>query len=386
MSEQTEPQLPDDRDFDQIIKDSMGSGVRSKELEEHIIKDLKENPRYKEFFSQYNDSCVANFISRYASTKSFYVAHADTYERNVAEKAMGYLNQAQQCLIEIQGKKLFDAECLWRANQLKIDVIQHSMQFRTWHENLLDCPFLDPITAEEVAHYQTFLETRSERNKKWYLDSTDWEVVKMDLEDDDPNAIAWYRYHNKVTDSSNYLVLPDIRGEQELYYRRLVGAEERKKREEELAKNPPEPREPSKPLMNYHDVNFVKEFVKKFESRLLQAHYHNYLVFSHKADDGAGYTEELEEALRTLESISETIPIEAHENWQEAVCIALEKYENRKIAEALPTAFEDYLFKRENGIGYEVRQEGWWTKAIEHTGNEILRGRELAGEPRNFDF
>jgi len=63
------------------------------------------------------------------------------------------------------------------------------------------------------------------------------------------------------------------------------------------------------------------------------------------------------------------------------------KYENEQIVSSLNIAFEDYLFRVQSHISFAVPRQ--FAYDLELAGNEkkqVLRGRELNGEPRDLDF
>ena len=65
---------------------------------------------------------------------------------------------AQTCLGNIQQKKLFDKQCQWRAETFTHPAIETTSDFNYWEKNILNCPFIDPITEEDVALYIEFLQ------------------------------------------------------------------------------------------------------------------------------------------------------------------------------------------------------------------------------------
>ena len=53
-------------------------------------------------------------------------------------------------LKEILQKKLFDMQCLWRAEKIIIPEINVSSDFRYWEANIFNCPFIEPVTENEI--------------------------------------------------------------------------------------------------------------------------------------------------------------------------------------------------------------------------------------------
>ena len=82
--------------------------------------------------------------------------------------------------------------------------------------------------------------------------------------------------------------------------------------------------------------------------------------------------------------------MEPHGDWRAAIIYAAWKYERKRLLPSLDTAYENYLFRLQMGIGFarakekssrerEVSEQDGWRRMI-------LDGREALGEPRNFDF
>ena len=101
----------------------------------------------------------------------------------------------------------------------------------------------------------------------------------------------------------------------------------------------------------------------------------------HSHDD---YNEFVGDDLDMMGESGCVIPIQGWYDWKEAVHKAAEKYRIQKIKEALPEAFDQYKMRVDTNIPFETSAE-----PIDYTdgyGNCILKGRVLAGEPRDFNF
>jgi hypothetical protein len=128
---------------------------------------------------------------------------------------------AQECLLEIQRKKLLDTMCQWNANLFKHETIQCSWDFYYWDTMLLSCPFLTPITQQEYNLYLRFAAT----------DNFDYgrrvDLMEcngcIDRQEDDPTQLPdWFEFENLHTGNSQYLVLPNLRMPKENMYRQLA--------------------------------------------------------------------------------------------------------------------------------------------------------------------
>ena len=186
-------------------------------IEEKFLKDLNENPRYDEFFSQFNPIAVKIFKENYAWKKT----SAAIWGPQSIDRYEGYLQRytelAWEKLWEIQQRKLFDLQCRWRAEQLKIPEIVISFDFHYWSERIEKCPFLTPISEIELERYIQYLERNSYDNifvfdDDWQ-DYNDFKARHLNIDDDiasDPPP--WYDYYEAVTGLSSLYLLYDYRG------------------------------------------------------------------------------------------------------------------------------------------------------------------------------
>lgn len=96
-------------------------------------------------------------------------------------------------------------------------------------------------------------------------------------------------------------------------------------------------------------------------------------------------------ALIRLEEANEKIPVKAGKNWRQQIINASGNYIRRQIARALPDVFEDYKMKLNAGTPFEettnnLKRQDDILKIVNRFKEHVLRGRELNGEPRNFNF
>jgi hypothetical protein len=92
-------------------------------------------------------------------------------------------------------------------------------------------------------------------------------------------------------------------------------------------------------------------------------------------------------AFEYLQDIApETVPIKVNDDWKEALYFAAFQHRNEKISGLLPTVHEEYLLKKEMGMLEISEGKDWQSGISEMYKKNILKGRELLGEPRDFDF
>ena len=97
-----------------------------------IEYDLRNETKYKEFFSGYHPDDVEEFIKAYSGRKITWINWGKFYYEHNEDHQLRFYNQAQQCLWQIQQKKLFNLQCQWRAEKIKIPGIVTTIDFRYW--------------------------------------------------------------------------------------------------------------------------------------------------------------------------------------------------------------------------------------------------------------
>lgn len=351
-------------------------------------KELMENPVVQEYCKPYRKEFLEHFCKAYAKKKSYGLKYGEMYQRHNEMKENEWIDAGYEHLSIIQQKKLFDAQCLWRANQLDLKEIEIGFDFRVWEEDVLNCPFIEPITEQEVDWYCQYLSQNNvELKRGWLEDWQDYEGIKEAYETDNGNRNLpdWYEFHNGKTGNGTLLILPDVRGEREEFYRELYREDYRKENATSAYVRDPEL---NKPFMNFLDSNLQIEVAKQIEDkhtlRLMQEYVrgteHHYTYENERAD----------EDFRYLSEILEPVPIESHYDYRQALSKAVESYKCRKIAEHLHYAFQKYEGIRKIGfaLGTEKEKEQFksYTQMGKNWKESVLKGRELNGEPRDFKF
>jgi len=97
-------------------------------------------------------------------------------------------------------------------------------------------------------------------------------------------------------------------------------------------------------------------------------------------------TERAEEILEELTSVNVTLPIEANDDWRVGIINLWNKYQKDKVMAVLPLVYEEYCFKVENKIQVETIEKKYMEGMANIVKEQVLKGRELCGEPQNFDY
>jgi hypothetical protein len=207
----------------------------------------------------------------------------------------------------------------------------------------------------------------------------------------------WFLFENLHTGNDKYLLLPYIRTEKEEYYRGLNIDERdnelKKKYESGEFERPVRDERPMAPSYYYKGI---EDFVKRFENKETLNKFHNYydrnteqLIREDEEEQEHGYlNERVQDIIVYLKDIKEKIAVSAQSDWRLAVIEAWDNYNKKQIQTDLQYAYSDYCNRLANGLAYlkDEKETGHMKDLAENVKNQILRGRELNGEPRDFDF
>ncbi len=359
--------------------------LQSATTRQEVENELRTEPRFKNFFEGYTTTSVESFITTYKAFKTMLLQNGPHWNEWDEADSLKWINEAKEHLAIIQQKKLFDAQCLWRAEQLEIPDVHLCIDFDIWEANVLRCPFIEPITEADIELYAQFLnQPNADFALGWFEGWQDYEEIKeaYHSENVNRNFPEWYDFHINRKGGSHLLSLPDIRGDKETFYMNLWrnhNAIQNKQQTEEWERT----RDKRPSLKSIYDPEFARFFISTFESKEL-LHYYELYLKRHGDDDN----EEIETIVSDLLKENQPIPIQAHHNWREALKIAHASLRAQKIADHLPNAFEEFQLQLSLGLEGENElkhfndmknlKQGWI--------DSILKGRELNGEPRDLDF
>ena len=353
---------------------------------EAIIEDLKTNPKYQKYYEGYAPAAVDSFIKSYADQKLRCLEHGRKKDNLEERNQLHWLKVATEHFMIIQRKKIFDAECLWNANELKIAEIETSGDFYGWYENLFNCPFVSPIGKEDIRLYIRFLQLYS---APLYLHYTMWESLYDDYhrfrkgKKAYSNLPAYYVFHTRETGNDRYLELPDTRTAREQHYiglQREANREEDEAREKALAAT-----RDNRPRLSHYDPAVVQQFVKRFESREMQGWSAAYeKALGEKSDKKSN----IMNTISILLEEDKPLPINKAAPFEKALDQAYLIKATAELIEAIPRAYDEYLLKQEMQMHPKPRQEVLdWQQKMGGIGKaNIIAGRKLAGEPENLDF
>lgn len=359
-----------------------------KAKKEELLQEIRGNTKMMDYLSGYAEDDTQKFIDRYAEEKVKILEWAPRFAQWKENQELQWVEDAMERLAEIQQKKLFDIQCLWRAESIQIDGVEIAYDFRRWEEKILNCPFIDPVSEEDIELYQRYLQSNNFEHQQGWLESwQDYDDIKAAYQSGNANRNfpEWYDFHNGLTGKGVLLSLPNVRGEKEDYYIRLACEEEKKEREEKAASRAPAP--PALPSLTYYESGFMEWFVITFETKETQTHFFDY--GGDRIWDKTEEEEENDEVQKWVDFLSkegEVFPIRGWYDWREGLERCVEDYRRYKIAEALPAAYEQYCMYRASGMSFPEEHNRTWDSIGEMIMKRILKGRKLCGEPENLDF
>src|SRR5882762_2361302 len=120
--------------------------------------EIDANESMQKYFSQFSSASVESFIDHLLRNKNMWMEHGDRYTERMETDGVQWVYSAFRHLQIIQQKKLFDAQCLWRAEKLAIKEVELCADFRVWEQDILNCPFIDPVSREDIDLYTDYLQ------------------------------------------------------------------------------------------------------------------------------------------------------------------------------------------------------------------------------------
>ncbi len=355
-----------------------------------IEYELRNNPVYQKFFSRFNPSDVEEFIKDYSSRKVCWVNWGRDFYQQKEDQQLKYLLLSENCLWQIQQKKLFNLQCQWRAEKIKLQGISVTADFRYWEYHIKRSSFLPPITQWEFELYMDYLQSDESEIDPWENDALfEWQdynrFVKEAKTTGNPDEVIlplWYSYYDNRMGTGSLMALPDVRGEKEDGYIKLYNEYLGKTNPEKLTGviNPWKRED----YLSAWEPKQVEEFIRTFEDKEVLKYYHFYHEKSNKQMDAAD--EWAQEAFEELREVDEPIPIRAGTDWREALIEAWEEYRNKEIVKLLPLVYDEYLQKQNLGISYFKEENPALAEQVKEWKSAVIKGRELAGEAPDLNF
>jgi len=396
MDENYKPKSFEERQEESRLKD-LELKDRMHQVKVDTMKWLQTDTEVLNYMKQFNPSSVNWFFEHYAHKKSMIMEYGDSFAKITERKNLEYYETATKCLKLIQLKKLYDLRRQWGAWQINIEEIESGIDFFAASENVLNVSFLPPITNNEINLFVNFLKSANTESSdyNYRLYTGELSFIHTVEDTDDTELGAWFEYHNLHTGNQKYLLLPDTRGNKEMEYWNEADKEEttiiNKKIEAGELPKPPVNNEPILPMINFNDDDFIKIFIKKFENNNTYNKYLGYISLEKQTKGNTGIDDDylnqfVEETIEKMLELENPLPIKQHSDWRMAIYITWNEYERDLLLGALVSVYEDYLFRIQNKISFPISERNFTSDLVQKAKSKILKGRELRGEPRNFDF
>ncbi|MEP7168783.1 MAG: hypothetical protein ABI855_05380 [Bacteroidota bacterium] len=357
-------------------------------LREKIIYQVKEDlyckPRYKNFFDNYEPETIHCFVEAYSKRKAFYVMHGQDMLQKEETNQLYFHHLAENFIWEIQQKKLFDLQCLWRAEKVHVDGVQVTKDFLYLEATIKKNSCIEPVSPDELQLYVDYLFSDDYSDKEHFMQWQDYDFIKnQSLMFGNSGIPAWYIFYDKQVHAKDMHDLADIRGEKEFFYLKLLSKKNavRKLYDDVTGKF----QEDAKPPLhfNYKTLEF---FINTFEDKSIV----NYFYAAEKKHPDINKNSELNEALQLLRDSDEEIPIHKHRNWKDAVMEAAKFYKTKKIAEALITVYDEYMMRIKTQLPFydetDCARQQIVLRNADNYKKQILKARELNGEAADFNF
>lgn len=347
--------------------------IKADELKRRFMEELHTRPCYRDFFDHYNDESVHAFIRQYAHRKAYYTLYGDRKADEQSEAELKFRHLAEKYFAEIQQKKLFDLQCLWRAGKIKLDGIGTTADFTPLEFCIFSVPFLKPVTEHELNLYLDYLlteETSDEHDYRWQ----DYDLFKMAFENNQPDRLPeWYRFYDKALGAESLLKQENRIGKEESKWLKGNHAEE--------ITHSASPAETGKPDLEFN-YNSLEFFVYTFEDRrtirqfLASERFHPEIDNNHL----------LNEAWNLLRESDEDISIVKSGNWKSALIETANRYRKQKVAECLKDLFREYQLRLKAGIPFRAGEndslfEYYSVKANLHN-QKLINARRAAGKDK----
>ena len=363
-----------------------------KELEQTFYTELINSARAKEYLKDYSSNSIDSFIKSYASKKTHLVQCYEFYLQTYLEKEssdLSYQKKSEDLLMAILQKKLFNMQLLWRSGDLNIDGIEICYDFQFWEKHIASCPFIDPITENEVEMIKDFLLLDSEVDQIDIYCGVSWQDYDGNMTRDEQGSLKnmpeWYDFYDLIMGTGTLLHLPNYKGAREEFYMSLTREENRKNNPPKNEYNP----DPKPMIIGYG--RDITDFAQYFESDKYFIELFKYYSFYQEMGNRDPNGEDISEAIEILFNADRPIHFQSHLNWDKAILEAVRRYSNTRIVEAIDFVFEQYNLMKDLRIStYEneetIREEYEKDIIVGIYRDAILKGRVLNGEPADFNY
>ncbi len=391
---------------------------------DEIIARFGADPAAQAWLAQFTDG--ESFLEHYAEQRAKYLVDGPGWRDRAERRAQALRQQADERLWHIQHRKLFLLQCQWRAEQVTLppDWIQVSLDFEVATHRVHECPFLDPITPDEVDQYCAYLRSEECQDLETYVPIVNgWQFYdkyrlwrEAQERGEDPVAAAlgpgweerprffisadlslwrypeWYAWCDDHVPGLNWLLLPDVRGPKEAYYAQL-GEETAPRPAPPPPVAPADPPTPRLPRLDSDDPTMIETLLRRFEPPEMLQYYRALDYSTTEPEHRDRLDRQARAAVDALENVAEPLALLAAPDWRVAIHRTWDAYRREQMVRAVRAAYAAYGRREQAGLPHPPPSErGTSTyqqiaqRYAEHHRAAILNGRQAAGEPADFDF
>ena len=365
---------------------------------EQIVKELKTEERFVNYFKQFRESDVENFIKFYASSKVGWFNNGPSRKQWRIRKSKQWMEIAEYALDHIQYYKYIQLQNRWQNGELVLDGIEVSMDFIERKMDILDCEWLKPVTQRDIDEYLDFFD-RVWDEQGDIVDDT-LQIVghkRMPNEDRCERSVyhlrncyaEWEQFKNRIEGRSNDRCYK--KHDREAFYVKLA-----EKEEEEIKLKRGESKPASIPIdtrPGLYSIRFNQEIYEEFIQQVGdKEQLPNFRALKRYSKENA-FTESIEMDLIYLNEAKKMIAISSHDDWRDGIQEASQTYGKGMIREAIIVVWERYENAINEGKKYErvsgnLRiSKGYfndeWKKKYRE---KIKRGKVLNGEEPKLDL
>ena len=387
--------------MEKYYADAVEKAKRMEAFENEIKQQLRTEERFIQYFSTYSEESVELFINHYAKQKAGWYENVNSYWHLSKNKESKWYTLAKEAINKIAQKKVYNQMCRWLKQEARFPGMEISKDWDHWLGNPLYCPFAEPIEKEEVDAYIHFIRSLNPSitydefcscnsftpisHVSELEDLANGIIVPEEDEDIKYGEYCrWFRYYDEVFSTQFVGYVPLTKLNREAYYCHY---------KTNLEKDPN--------AVNYWEVEgFTYPRHQSYEEQIemLDRYVKQYETYENKIGyEGWRWNRETDEFSEIVESLiyelqeqKEYVPVESNDDWREGLVQASEMFEREKILDALPYAYDEYVYLLAHKLGFEdwiEEKETFVTKDfLADYKAKILEARRMGDEPENFDF
>ncbi len=389
--------------------------------EEQHREYLTSHERYLAYYAMHNPLTINRFIIEYAAIKQEIFINIGTYKNAYERHKMQFLSDADRYIDIILQKKLFNLQCQWRAGLVQLPFVDICADFVYWQHHIRSCPFIAPITPEELDICIGFLKEHIDHSEALFGEFSDWQNYQgyknYRLQLQNPNAKTKYltihydsavipdiyNYFDKAQHTVSWLDLPDKRGQKEEIYIRegykikYKNLKEKLKTESDWAnlanEETLEEASDSQPgLYAFDPIDFIKIAEDAETQEAFKYYFHQRRLGHWKEED-----DETQMYFDFLKAFDEPIRIDGHENWRTALALSARRFKQNKIAEMLPYAYDSHTFEFNGEVNedkilanrvarFKYNENDHYYKVLKLQKETFLAARQALDGKSDFDY